>query len=363
MKFSCKTENLKKGLGLCMHSIGKSQHLPVLQNVLLTAENGALYLASTNLEIGIQTTIHGKLEKTGSISVPAKLFTDYISNTSADTVQLSTKENVLVIESDKSQTSIKGTDASEFPLLPEIESVICFDLDSFVLKQCLQQVVFASAKDTTRPELCTVLMHIQNNELLFAATDSYRLAEKKVKLGIDTTLRVLIPQSTLAEVYRVFGEGESKITIEVNDHQVKFSHAQTFLISRVAEGQFPDYEQIIPEKNTTTAVVSVSELSKSLRAASIFCKQGINDVTLEFKKDTIILYALNDQVGESRVMVDADIDGPEVSIVFNYHYILDGLSAQQEDMVVFGIQEPSLPGVLRPVQDQKYTYVIMPIRQ
>ncbi|MGB0757596.1 MAG: DNA polymerase III subunit beta [Patescibacteria group bacterium] len=363
MKFSCKTENLKKGLTTISHVVGKSHNLPILQNVLLSVEDGVLKLATTNLEIGIQTIINGKAHKTGSVTVPARLLTDYINNLSAETVDISTQKTNLHITAEKSQTTIKGMDASEFPLLPTIEAKARFGIHGALLKSALQQTVFASANDTTRPELCTVLMLIANNKLTLAATDSYRLAEKVIDVDISEQFEVLVPQSTLQEVYRVFDDNIDEVVVEISDNQIKFSHSQTYLISRVSEGQFPDYKQIIPDKSNTTAQVSVLLFSKAIRAASIFCRQGINDVKVVFGKNNLKVYAVNDQVGESQVEVEAEVKGGDGEIVFNYHYLLDVLAVQETDTVLFGMTKNDLPGVITPVGDDTYTYVIMPIRQ
>ncbi len=364
MNISCKTENLKKGLTLVSHIVGKNQNLPILNNVLLVCDEGMLTLATTNLEVGIQTQVRGKVSASGSITIPAKLLNDYVSNISAETVTLTAQDMKLTIAATGSKTTIKGIDAAEFPLLPNIEAVQSFELTIPVLRQALKQTVFAASRDTARPELSNVLAQVRDNAVTLAATDSYRLAEKKISIQSSAVFDILIPQNTLIEVQRVFDQSEdANVLVEVNDNQIKFSNKQTFLISRISEGQFPDYQQIIPENNTTTAIVAVSALSQAVRATSIFCRQGIDDIKFIFGDNTLRIEALNDQVGESAVDVQIEVAGDESQIVFNYHYVLDVLSVIQDSEVIIGVSDSSLPGIVRPKQSDDYQYVIMPIKQ
>jgi len=364
MKISLLTENFKKALSITSHIVGKNQNLPILNNLLLTVDSGTISLSTTNLEIGIKTVLRGKIEEEGSVTVPARLLADYINNLSSDTVELASDKFNLKIKAKKSNTKIKGVDPSEFPLLPDIETKEKINILVDDFKIALQQTVFAASTDTTRPELCSVLVKSKDNNLILAATDSYRLTEKKLSIGGDKNINVLIPQTTLQEANRVFSEADGgEITIEFNENQVKFSNENTFLISRISEGQFPDYEQIIPSDSKIKVSLNTTEFSRAVRAASIFCRQGINDVKISLQNKKMIINALNDQVGESQVEVEAEINGNNLDIVFNYHYLLDVLSVVGSQEVELGLNDTNLPGVLRPKGDSSYTYVIMPIKQ
>lgn len=364
MNISCTTENLKKGLAIVSHIVGKNQNLPILNNVLLSCEDGVLTLATTNLEIGIQTQVRGKVGKAGNVTIPARLLTDYINNLTADTVELNTKGLQLTVIAKGSKTTIKGVDAAEFPLLPGIEATQAFSLSVGLLKTALKQTVFAASRDSARPELGNVLTKVQNNSLTLAATDSYRLAEKQIPVQTAGEFQVLVPQNTLLEAQRVFGEStDEQVNVEVNDNQIKISNTSTFLISRISEGQFPDYRQIIPESSNTTATVGIQALTQAVRATSIFCRQGIDDIKLYFANNKLTISALNDQVGESEVVVDVELSGEESEIVFNYHYLLDVLAVIQGSEVLVGVSDSSLPGVVKPKSGSDYVYVIMPIKQ
>lgn len=364
MKISLLTENFKKALNIVSHIVGKNQNLPILNNLLLSVEKGVINLSTTNLEIGIKTTLRGKIEEEGSVTVPARLLNDYINNLSSETIELTNEKYNLKIKAKNSQTKIKGIDPSEFPLLPDIDTKETINIPVRDFKKGLQQTIFAASSDTTRPELCSIFLKSKEQNLILAATDSYRLAEKKINIEKGKEITALIPQTTLQEVNRVFDDlEEGEIKIEFNDNQVKFSNSKTFLISRISEGQFPDYEQIIPTENKIKAILKTNEFSQAIRAASIFCRQGINDVKISLDNKKITISALNDQIGESQVNLDAQTNGGVINIVFNYHYLLDALNVVGSERVILALNDTNLPGVIKPESDDSYTYVIMPIKQ
>lgn len=363
MKVICKLDNLKKGLNIVSHIVGKSQNLPILNNVFIEAEKGALTLSTTNLEMGIRTVVRGKIEKEGTLTVPARLFNEFINNVIGETIYLESDKLNLRIKAENTNTTLKGVDPSEFPLLPHIEPQQRLLLKNEDMKKAIQQTIFAAASDTTRPELCGVLCKVEENKLYLVATDSYRLAEKKIELDKGDLIKVVVPQQTLQEVYRIFGDDEGNLEIAINENQIKFLNSSTFIISRMNEGQFPNYEQIIPGNAKMKAEVNAQKLIKAIRAASIFCRQGINDIQLRFKGNKMVLHALNDQVGESEVNLDVVIEGEEKEIVFNYHFLLDVLAVVDTPRVEIEISESNLPGVIRPQNSKDYLYIIMPIKQ
>lgn len=364
MKISLLTENFKKSLNIVSHIVGKNQNLPILNNLLLTASNGVINLSTTNLEIGIKTTLRGKIEEEGSVTIPAKLLNDYINNLSSETVELTSDKYNLKIKAKNSHTKIKGIDPSEFPLLPDIDTKETVNVPIIDFRKALQQTIFTASSDSTRPELCSVLLKSKDDKLILAATDSYRLAEKKLIIEKNKNINVLIPQTTLQEVNRVFNDfDDGEIKIEFNDNQVRFSNESTFLISRTSEGQFPDYEQIIPTDNKVKIFLNTNEFSQAIRAASIFCRQGINDVKISLQNKKITISAVNDQVGESQVEIETETNAANLDIVFNYHYLLDVLGVVGSEEIILGLNDANLPGVIKPKDDDSYIYVIMPIKQ
>ncbi len=367
MKFICTQENLKRGLSLVSHLAGKNQNLPILNNVLLEVKNGLICLSTTNLEIGIKTKVRGKVEREGSLTVPAKILSDYIQSIRGEKIELIAKENNLEIKTENSETVLKGLDYSEFPLIPEIEKKYSATFIAEDLKESLNLVLFATASDTARPEISGVLFNFNKDKLILAATDSYRLAEKIIntKTNIESNKKIIIPLFTLQELNRLIGEIEKKqeIIMNINDNQVSFENDTTVMISRITEGEYPDYKHIIPQTEKTKATLNRILFQQSIKAASLFCRQGINDISLFFYKDKVEIRALNDQLGESKTFVEGKIEGEKNQIIFNYHYLLDALSSLNDSEIIIKINNPETPGLLIPTKRSDYLYIIMPIKQ
>jgi len=367
MKFICKQDNLKKGLSQVAHLAGKNQNLPILNNVLVEIKGGGMVLSTTNLEIGIKSVVRGKVEEEGLLAVPARLFNDYIQNIKTDKIEISASKNNLEIVCDNAHTILKGSDYSEFPLIPEIDKKNTVVFNAEELKNALNLVLFATAYDSTRPEISGVLFDFNKKQTVLAATDSYRLAEKKINISAteEFSKKIIIPTFTLQELNRLLLETEKgqEIKMHLNDNQISFVTDSTSMISRITEGEYPDYKQIIPTESKTDALVNKGQFQQSIKATSLFCRQGINDVYLYFHDNQIDIKALNDQLGESKTTVEAKITGENNQIIFNYHYLLDVLGALSEEEIIFKINNSGLPGMILPEKKDDYLYIIMPIKQ
>ncbi len=367
MKIICTQENLSRGLQMVSHIASKNISLPILNNVLLTAEKGMLKLATTNLEIGIVSQVRGKIEAEGSYTVQAKTFSDFINLLPKQNITMEVSGQDFKISCSKSKTIMKGAPASEFPIIPDVEAAEKFEIKAKTLKDALSSVVFTVALDETRPEISGVYMDFNNEQLTLAATDSYRLAEKVVKLEKPAVKnqQIIVPLRTIQELIRVLNEANEVAVISCNENQVLFSLGETRLTSRLIEGQYPDYKQIIPSEHRTRVIVNTSEFINTIKQASLFCKQGGNDITLKFDKKTgeIIVFATNAQIGESEVRQTADIVGEENNIVLNYRFLLDGLQNISSEQCVLEMTSNVNPGLLRPEKNGNYIYIIMPIKQ
>ncbi|MFA5894106.1 MAG: DNA polymerase III subunit beta, partial [Candidatus Margulisiibacteriota bacterium] len=241
-------------------------------------------------------------------------------------------------------------------------------------KRALAQVVFAAATSDTRLELAGVLFLFNDKELVLAATDSFRLTEKKLKnlslTGDLANKRFIVPTKTLQEVIRILsggrdGEAGDEMEIYFSENQVLFVYGTTELVSRLIEGNYPDYQQIIPAQNKTKATVKVEELVRAVKASSLFSKTGINDVNLDFPKNKtkMMISAASGQSGENMAEVEAKISGDDNSVVLNYRYLLDGLNNLNEPSAVVMMVDGNTPCIVRPELDDSYLYIIMPIKQ
>lgn len=371
MQFISLQENLKKGLAIVGHTTSKNINLPILNNVLIKAYSGEIEFISTNLEIGVNCKIRGKVEKEGEFTVNSKIFTEYINLLkSNEQVSIKLEANDLIIKSGDYKTKIKGEDSKEFPLIPSIESDNIFSFPINVFKKALNSVIFSVSNSENRLELTGVLLAFSNNKLELAATDSYRLAEKVIKIEKnETDFKIIIPSKTIQEILRILnnipdGEGDGKINISFSDNQVLFSFNSTELISRLINGNYPDYKQIIPSSEKTTATINKSDLLRAVKAASLFSKNGINDILLQFKKNQLTVSSFSSASGESEIKIKAEIKGEENNeITINYRYLIDGLNNLESEEIEMLIINDNSPCLIRSKGSDDYLYIVMPIRQ
>lgn len=371
MQFISLQENLKKGLVTVGHTTSKNINLPILNNVLIKAYSGEIEFISTNLEIGVNCKIRGKVDKEGEFTVNSRIFTDYINLLkSNEKVLVKLEDNDLIIESGDYKTKIKGEDSKEFPLIPSIDSNNIFSFPINVFKKALNSVIFSVSNSENRLELTGVLFSFSNNKLELVATDSYRLAENIINIeNSEADFKIIIPSKTIQEVLRILNnspedEDNNKINISFSDNQVLFSFNSTSLISRLINGNYPDYKQIIPTNEKTTAVIDKNELLRAVKAASLFSKNGINDILLQFKKNQLTISSFSSASGESKIKIKAKIKGEENNeITINYRYLIDGLNnieAQEIEMLIINDNSPCL---IRSKESEDYLYIVMPIRQ
>lgn len=374
MKIISLQENLKQGFFAVGRIASKNSTLPILSNVLIKAEKGNIKFITTNLEIGIVSSIRGKIEMEGSFTVDSKIIADYIALLPNKKVSLELKEKDLIINSENYKTKIKGQSAEEFPLIPDVEKDICYSADAVEFKKALSNVIFAVSTSESRLELSGVLFCFNKESLIMAATDSFRLAEKKIKLKKynDCDKKIIIPAKTLQELLRIISGGaeimdneEKEIKFYISDNQVLFTYGSTELISRLIEGQYPDYEQIIPISRKTTSRINRSEFIRAVKAASLFSKIGINDINIDFpiNKNKAVISAISGQTGENISEVEANVEGSDNSIVMNYKYLLDGLNNMDCEQVDMDVIDNNTPCIIKPENSKDYTYIIMPIKQ
>ena len=348
---------------------GRSATLPILNNVLIKAGGGEIKLSTTNLEIGMSAVIRGKVEKEGEFTVQARLLADYASLLPKENVEINVEDQSLNLKCGTFKTVIKGVDASAFPLIPEMERREEIQVKARDLKKALARVVFTVSLDESRPEISGVYFKFSGNQMTIVGTDSYRLAEVKVNLvkGNAGDKDLIVPLRTVQELYRILSEaGDKDIQAFLNENQILFKlGVEVELTSRLVEGQYPDYQQIIPTAKKTEAKVKVAELVKVVKSASLFCKPGINDVKLSFMadKNQVMISSLNSAVGENLINLELECSGEDNEVVFNYRYLLDGLNNLGSDEAKLEIISGNAPGLIKPVGDDSYLYIIMPIRQ
>lgn len=378
MNFSCTQENLAQGLSLVAHVAGKNVNLPILSHVLLQTDGGNLKISATNLEMATSVLVRGRVDEPGEFTVPAKLFQDYIGLLGEGKVELVVKDELLEIRAEGKSTSIKGMAATEFPLIPKLAKEVLFRLEAEGLRQAINQVAFAVSSSDSRPELGGVACYFNpagaKDLLVMASTDSYRLAERQVMLssgvGTDVEKKCIIPARAMQEVSRVLSGYKDEVGMpqfvewSMTESQLAVSFGNVELVSRLIEGSFPDYKQIIPKQFRTNCRVKRTELMKAIRAASLFSRQGIYDVHFEMSTEGMLTVSSADTgTGTHVAKLHAVVEGESNKVTLNFKYMNDGLGVMETDVVVLHVIDAMNAVVVKPADKEGFQYVVMPIRQ
>lgn len=373
MKFTCTKENLSQALNLVSSLPSKHTNLPILLNILIMATESKVEIMTTNLEVGVRVSIRARVDAPGSFTVPAKTFTEYIHLLRDEQVEIELQESELKIVGGNSSTKIKGMPAEEFPILPDIEEEHAFTLPVETLKEALSQTVIAVAKNEIRPELSGVYFGFFTERypgLLLAATDSYRLAETKVEVGQGTDpVKCIVPGRTVFEIIRLLslakeGGAEHQVRLWVSENQIAVRYGNFEMMSRLIDGKYPDYAQIIPSTFKTTAIFPAEVMGNKIKAASLFTTTGINAISLHVNagEKTLGISSTSTQTGEHSSEIDADITGEENSILLNHRYVLDGIQ-HMDGEVELKLNSGDAPCLFHSKGKEDYLYIVMPIRQ
>lgn len=362
MKLVVTQENLNHALNVVGRVASAKTTLPVLNNILLKTDNNRLLLAATNLEVAITEHIGAKVSQEGAITVPARLFAEFISNLPKTHVELKLDGTKLRIKADKFVSTINGMDAAEFPALPELESSTQLSHSAADFKRAVSQTALTASKDDTRPVLTGVLLHSFEGKLYLAATDGYRLSEK-VLGDSSADIYALIPATALSDVVRVMPDDLDKLDILLDESQVKFRIGEIELTSRLIDGKLPDYRQLIPQKTDNVAKLSTDEFSRITKIASLFARESGGSVTIKTNPDdgTVSIDSIASQQGESSSAASADVTG-EGQITLNSRYLIEALGCIDDGNLSFGFSGKLAPSVLKPANSDDYQHIIMPLK-
>jgi DNA polymerase-3 subunit beta len=371
MKLSCLQGVLSHGLGIVGRAVAARTTLPITNNVLLSGEQSQLRLSATNLEIAITTWIGANVEEDGAITIPAKFFTELVNSLPNDKIDLELAQTVLNLKCGRFESHVSGIDAEDFPPIPEVGDGITAQIDPEVLRLAINQVVFATASEDTRPVLTGVCAEFDETTLTLAAADGFRLAVHKTDLITSAAekITIIIPGRSLSELNRLLAEQDETVDISINPNQsqIAFKLKNIRMVSQLIQGAFPNYQQLIPQSWTTKAVFNTGEFLKAIKVAAIFARDSSGIVRLEITpaggltagKATIS--SRSEQLGDDLGEVDALIDGEEAKVAFNGKYLIDVLSVLKEEKVALETTGPSSPGVIRPLGSDNYVHVIMPM--
>ena len=378
MKISCLQENLSRGLAVVGRAVANRATLPVTQNVLLSVDQSMLKLSATNLEIAMTTWVGAMIEEEGSITVPARLLTEFVNSLPNDKIHLELDEGsgLLHISSGNSDAHINITDAAEFPPIPTVDDGVAAEVDPLVLKSAITRVAFAAATEESRPVLTGVEVKLDESTFTMAAADGFRLAVQNGTLlkAVPDEVSVIVPARTMNELNRLIGDREEPVEILMTPEkgQVMFRVGggdTVEIVSQLLQGTFPNYEQLIPQSYTTRAVMDLPTVLRAARTASIFARDGSNIIRMHLMPaaaDTeppkVEISARSEEVGDNQDVVDLDeIEGEEGKIAFNSRYLLDVLAVLEKGKVALETTTSSSPGVFKLTDSEDYIHVVMPM--
>lgn len=364
MKVQVTQANLSRALSAVGRVAGGRTSLPILANILISTEDNQLKIAATNLEIAITQFIGAKVEKTGSLTVPARLVTDFISSLPDSNIDLSVEDNKLHISAGSYTSTINGVSSEEFPSIPTVSASQSIKLSSEELKKAISQTVIAASSDEARPVLTGVYIYSDNGTAIMVATDSYRLAERKLSKNTQQEINVIVPARTFSEVQRIIDE-QDQTEIFFDENQMMIAAGEVQLVSKLIDGKFPAYKQLIPEKSDVTITILRSELLSITKVAALFARESAGSVTLEVdeEKQEVSIASVASQVGENTSRATAKVKGSG-KVTLNSRFLIDALNVVSDKEIIFRFSGSTNPCIVEPTGDEKniYQHIVMPLR-
>lgn len=371
MKITCIQENLNRALSHASRIISLRNNVPILENILISTDQGRLKVSATDLEIGINYWIGVKIDEDGKVALPSRLLSEFISSIKEEKVSIKTTVFDGEIKGEKYSAKIKGMDPEDYPIISDIMDHYLFTVSSKQILSALSQVSFATASDQARPVLSGVYFSYDKEQLKIAATDSFRLAEKSINVtkGEKKTTHFIIPTRAIQEITKLAKEASDNIDFCFDGNQVMINFGSVHLVTRLIDGQYPNYEQIIPSQFETIITLDKEELYTTCKVASIFARESGNSVKIKIEARTenpdqgeLSIIGQGVQVGESTNTIPVSLKGKDIEIAFNAKYIIDVLATVQEKEITWKFVSPTSPAVIQVSNHQDYLYLIMPLK-
>ncbi len=366
MKLSLTQENLSRALASVGRVVSSRSTLPVLSNVLLSSDGNRLRLSATNLELGINYWIGAKIDEQGSLTVPARLFAEFVASLPHGNIELEGTETNLTIKTPNYESRINGIAADEFPTIPAVTNEPILRISAAEFRDALAQVIVAASLDEARPVLAGVYLHTEDDKLFLVATDSYRLAEKQLELpqGIGE-LSVIVPIRTMQELVRLLNEVEAELELYLDENQVMFRIGDIEVVSRLIEGQFPPYRQIVPQSAATSFDIDTAEFIRITKVAALFARESAGSIRLEIRSEgQINIVSSDSEVGGTTSSAECEVSGEDAEISLNARYLQDALSVVKYPRVTFAMSGKQNACVISPADDESadYIHIVMPLR-
>ncbi|NLY77128.1 MAG: DNA polymerase III subunit beta [Tissierellia bacterium] len=362
MKININQNTLASHISIVQRGISARSTLQILDGILLEAYNGKLKLTSTDLEIGIETHLDCNVIEEGSIVINSRIFGDIIRKLPNSIISIEVKDNNINIKCESSEFNILGSNPFDYPELPKLIDEDSFRIPGDLFKNAIKKTVFATAKDETRPILTGVLLEIEGNKCSFVSLDGYRLALSNLSISTDKDIRVIIPGRVLEELSKILGDDEEEVKISTSAGNIIFNLGDTIVTSRLLEGQFLNYKDIIREEHDTRIEVNRKSLQDSLERASLLAKEEkANLVKLNIQDNEVIVKS-NTEIGNVYEKIESKQEGDNVNIAFNSKYLLDGIKVIDSEEIELSFMGSLNPCIIKPVDDKNYTYLVLPVR-
>ena len=370
MKLTCPQDNLSKGLATVNRAVSTRSTMPILSNILLATDGPRLKLSATNLELSINCWIEAEVEQEGRVAAPARLLQEFVNSLPSAPVsmELNPSNRVIKMHCLRTDGNIRGVNADEFPAIPTVEEGTVFRQPAHLLKEMINQVAIAAATDDSRP-IFTGVLTVIGETMTMVAADGFRLGKRSAEIdgGPDQEVSLIIPARSLQELARVLPDGKGQdelveIALTPNKNQVMFKTASVELVSRLIEGQFPNYKQIMPKEWKTQVEVAAGAFLNAAKTASFFARDSANIVRIHVESGELTVRAESTELGDNESKIDAVVNGePAADIAFNAKYLTDALSVVESELVKLEVVSAGAPGVIKPVNSTDYEHVIMPM--
>lgn len=367
MELTVVQKRLAKALAIMSRvALNSKTGLPILNNVLLRAENNQLTLTATNLELATVSYLNAKIEKEGTITVPARLMAEFVANLPKDDdVKISVKDGKMTVSSGKYKSTINGIAADDFPELPKIdeEKAVQFRVGVDVLKESINEVIVASSGDMTRPALTGVYFNTFEGALYLAATDGYRLTDKKFIDEVKSEVKAIVPAAALHEVLKSLSEDDEEVEVMFDESQVRFLVGEVEVMSKLIDGSFPDYRQLIPKTTDVDLEVDRGELLRMVKVAALFARDSGGSIVCETNAENGVLSvgSVASELGENKTDMAVEVS-EDVKVTVNSRFLMDALNVLGDEKIHFGFSNKLTPVVLSGVNTKGYTHLVMPLK-
>ncbi len=366
MKVECLKEKFCSAVSKVEKITGKNMTLPILSCILIEAKGNFLILKATNLDLGIEIKIPAKVLQEGIVAVPGIILNSFLTNLTGDhNLKIEAKDGNLSILGSNSQTTIKSLPNEDFPTIPKVKDGKIYEIEAQSLIKGLKSVWYSASLSSIKPELSSVYIHAKEEGLVFVATDSFRLAEKMVKFKKNNEFeQILMPFKNVADLLKIISDEKDSLAINFTKNQISFEYGDTYIVSRIIDGVFPDYQQIIAKDFKTEVIILKQDLINILKLSNVF-SDSFNQINIKVspKEKTLELRSKNSSVGENVNKLSAMITGEEIEINFNHKYIIDCFQSIDSDSVSLSFNGLNKPMVIRGISDKSFTYLVMPMNR